>query len=69
MVIAGRYSIGAQDTALQSRAENSVKYVGRFGGVTAKAFYSFGADGTPGVNGEVPGAQQGWAGVFIQPWL
>ncbi|MWL91530.1 porin [Cupriavidus sp. SW-Y-13] len=55
MAIAGRYSIGAQDAALQSRADNSVKYVGRIGGLTAKGFYSFGVDGTSGVNGEVPG--------------
>lgn len=55
MGISTRYSIGVQDTAFQSRTDNSLKYVGKYGPVTAKLLYSFGADGTSGVNGEVPG--------------
>lgn len=56
MGISTRYSIGVQDDVFQSRADNSLKYTGRFGPVTAKLLYSFGADGTSGVNGEVPGS-------------
>lgn len=55
MVIATRYSLGSIDGAMGGRADNSIKYVGKFGGFSAKALYSFGADGTSGVNGEVPG--------------
>lgn len=55
MGISTRYSIGVQDDVFQSRADNSIKYAGKFGPVTAKLLYSFGADGTSGVNGEVPG--------------
>lgn len=55
MGISTRYSIGVQDGTFQSRADNSLKYAGKFGPVTAKFMYSFGADGTSGVNGEVPG--------------
>ncbi|SDP23155.1 Outer membrane protein (porin) [Ralstonia sp. 25mfcol4.1] len=55
MGISTRYSIGAQDSAFQSRADNSIKYAGKFGPVSAKLMYSAGADGTSGVNGEVPG--------------
>ncbi|MGH6781426.1 MAG: porin, partial [Sphingomonadaceae bacterium] len=55
MGISTRYSIGVQDTAFQSRTDNSLKYVGKYGPVTAKLLYSFGADGTSRVNGEVPG--------------
>jgi predicted porin len=55
MGISTRYSIGIQDDAFQSRADNSIKYVSKFGPMTAKLLYSFGADGTSGVNGEVPG--------------
>ncbi|WP_043365624.1 porin [Cupriavidus sp. WS] len=55
MGISTRYSIGVQDDVFQSRADNSLKYTGKFGPVTAKLLYSFGADGTAGTNGEVPG--------------
>lgn len=55
MGISPRYSIGAQDGTFQSRADNSIKYAGKFGPVSTKLMYSFGADGTSGVNGEVPG--------------
>lgn len=55
MGISTRYSIGVQDSTFQSRADNSIKYAGKFGPVTAKLMYSTGADGVAGVNGEVPG--------------
>ncbi len=55
MQLAPRYSIFTQDVAFVSRADNTVKYTGTFGGLVASAMYSFGAEsGT--VNGsEVPG--------------
>lgn len=66
MAISNRYSILAQDAGMSSRADNSVKYTGTFGGLTASALYSFGydsttvldANGKPVIgagNGEVPG--------------
>lgn len=55
MAISTRYSIGIQDPTFQSRADNAIRYEGKFGPVTGKLFYSFGADGTSGVNAEVPG--------------
>ncbi|WP_082926375.1 porin [Cupriavidus sp. D384] len=55
MIIAPRYSIGVQDPGFQSRADNSVKYTTSVGPLTGVGFYSFGVDGTAGVNGEVPG--------------
>ncbi|CAG9179149.1 Outer membrane porin protein [Cupriavidus laharis] len=66
MAIASNYSITAQDGAFQSRADNSLKYMGTFGGLTVNALYSFGwnTGGQPvvvngvtvaGNNGEVPG--------------
>ncbi|UBM09155.1 porin [Cupriavidus metallidurans] len=50
MAIATRYSIIGQDGAFASRADNAIKYVGTFGGVTASALYSFRYNGQ-----EVPG--------------
>lgn len=66
MAIASNYSITAQDGAFSSRADNSLKYLGTFGGLTVNALYSFGwntggaatAIGpvtVVGNNGEVPG--------------
>ena len=55
MLLAPRYSILNQDIAFVSRADNTVKYTGTFGGVTASAMYSTGAE-TSTVNGsEIPG--------------
>jgi len=55
MALAPRYSVLVQDVALALRADNAVKYVGSFGGLTASAMYSFGAEsGTVG-GSEVPG--------------
>ncbi|WP_439892480.1 porin [Ralstonia sp. 25C] len=45
MAIASRYSIASQDAALAGRADNAVKYVGTFGGLTASALYSTRSDG------------------------
>lgn len=56
MLLAPRYSIISQEIAFLSRADNTVKYIGTFGGVTASAMYSFGADGNAVNGAEVPGA-------------
>ncbi len=45
MAISSRYGILAQDAQFAARADNTVKYVGTFGGLTASAFYSFKNDG------------------------
>jgi len=47
MAIAGRYSLGAQDNFIGSgRADNSIKYLGTFGGLGVQALYSFNRDGS-----------------------
>ncbi|WP_061960090.1 porin [Cupriavidus pauculus] len=56
MWIASKYSILVQDAHFSARADNTVKYVGTFGGVTAKAMYSFGADSTRANASEIPGS-------------
>jgi len=63
MAISSNYSITAQDSAFASRADNSIKYTGTFGGLTAALLYSTGANtvGTAatayqGLSGEVPGS-------------
>ncbi|AQV95820.1 porin [Cupriavidus necator] len=61
MAISTNYSITAQDGTFAQRADNSVKYIGTFGGLTASALYSFGAglnNGNLGSNGEVPGTSK-----------
>ncbi|KHK51977.1 membrane protein [Ralstonia sp. A12] len=45
MALASRYSILSQDAAMGGRADNAVKYVGTFNGLTASALYSFRNDG------------------------
>ncbi|MGM3274564.1 porin [Ralstonia sp. 24A2] len=40
-----RYSIASQDNAMVGRADNAVKYIGTFGGLTASALYSMRNDG------------------------
>lgn len=55
MTLATKYSIFTQDLAYVQRADNTVKYVGTFGGLTASAFYSFGADSSVVNGSEVPG--------------
>ncbi|MGO4329034.1 porin [Cupriavidus sp. 2TAF22] len=56
MWIASKYSILVQDAAFSARADNTVKYVGIFGGLKANAMYSFGADSTRDNASEVPGS-------------
>ena len=51
MGFAPRYSLYRSDDILAGRADNSIKYRGTFGGVTASALYSFSRTG----GGEVPG--------------
>ncbi|MBP0622560.1 porin [Cupriavidus consociatus] len=45
MAISSRYGILAQDSQFAARADNTVKYIGTFGGLTANAFYSFNNNG------------------------
>lgn len=49
------YSLNAVDNQFNGRADNAIKYTGKFGGLTATGFYSFGRDSTSGLGGEVPG--------------
>ncbi|MGE8450769.1 MAG: porin [Pseudomonadales bacterium] len=49
------HSAFAHDVGLAAKVDNSVKYVGRAGGFTATALYSFGADSTVAGGSEVPG--------------
>lgn len=59
MAIAPRYSITANAPEFQSRADNAVKYVGKFGGLTASAMYSFRADGQEIAGRNVFGREMG----------
>jgi len=64
MAIASNYSITGQAPEFQARADNSIKYIGKFGGLTGSLLYSQGANqgGATTANtiyqgnaGEVPG--------------
>ncbi|TQK01124.1 porin [Herbaspirillum sp. SJZ107] len=55
-ITASRYSAVVFDAAYVGRADNAVKYVGKFGGFSVGAQYSFGLDGTIAGGSEVPGA-------------
>lgn len=55
MLIAPKWSILNQDLIFASRADNTVKYVGTFGGLVASAMYSFGAESNTVNGSEVPG--------------
>lgn len=56
LLLAPRYSIVAVDPGgIGGRTDNTVKFTGNYGPIYTEASYSFGADGTQGVNGEVPG--------------
>ncbi|CAG9183396.1 porin [Cupriavidus pinatubonensis] len=55
MALATKYSVFTQDPIYIQRADNTVKYVGTFGGLAASAFYSFGADSNIAGGSEVPG--------------
>ncbi|MHA6845253.1 porin [Ralstonia syzygii] len=52
MAIASRYSLTSQDAYLAGRADNAVKYIGTFGGLSVSALYAFNRDGqeVAGVN-------------------
>lgn len=56
MSVAGVYSLNAVDNQFNGRADNALKYTGKFGGLTATGFYSFGRDANVGLGGEVPGS-------------
>ncbi|CAJ0813753.1 Outer membrane porin protein [Ralstonia flaminis] len=45
MALTSRYSIVSQDAAMGGRADNAIKYVGTFNGLTASALYSMRNDG------------------------
>lgn len=45
MAIATRYSLAAQDAFFSGRADNAVKYVGTFGGLSVSGLYSFNYNG------------------------
>jgi len=50
------YSLNAVDSQFNGRADNAIKYTGKFGGLTATAFYSTGRDtANDATRGEVPG--------------
>ncbi|RZT39439.1 porin [Cupriavidus agavae] len=51
MGVGPKYSLNSVDSAFNGRADNALKYTGKFGGLTTTAFYSTGRDN----NGEVPG--------------
>lgn len=55
MALATKYSVINQDISFIGRADNTVKYVGVFGGLKASGFYSFGADTTVANGAEIPG--------------
>ncbi len=56
LALAPRYGVVTQDTSFTARADNSIKYVGGFGGLKVSAFYSAGADSSVANGSEVPGA-------------
>ncbi|MEN7528368.1 porin [Cupriavidus sp. 2SB] len=51
MAVGPKFSLNSVDSAFNGRADNALKYTGKFGGLTTTAFYSTGRDN----NGEVPG--------------
>lgn len=55
-ITASRYSAVVFDAAYVGRADNAVKYLGKFGGLSVGAQYSFGYDGTIAGGSEVAGA-------------
>lgn len=54
MGFSNRYSALTHDAAFTGRADNTIKYTGEFGPLTATAFYSFGRN----MDGEVPGSSK-----------
>ncbi|WP_029048037.1 porin [Cupriavidus sp. amp6] len=55
MSVGPMYSLNSVDNQFNGRADNAIKYTGKFGGLTATGFYSFGRDVNSGLGGEVPG--------------
>ncbi len=55
MGVGPRYSLNSVDSLFNGRADNAMKYTGKFGGLTATGFYSFGRDATVANGGEVAG--------------
>ena len=60
MAATSQYSIINLDPFMANRADNAIKYQGKFGGLTASALYSFGYDMTDSLTngwgaGEIPG--------------
>ncbi|HZZ14275.1 MAG TPA: porin [Paraburkholderia sp.] len=49
------YDLSVEDSQFAGRADNSVKYIGAFGGFSFEALYSFGYDTTIANGGQVPG--------------
>lgn len=62
-----RYSATTFDAAYAGRADNAMKYAGKFGGLNVRAQYSLGFDGTIANGAEVPGAYRVGkeAGTFV----
>jgi predicted porin len=58
MLLAPKYSIFTQDLSFVSRADNTIKYIGTFGGLVASAMYSFGAESGTAGGSEVPGSSK-----------
>lgn len=50
------YSLLAHDAHFAGRADNAIKYTGKFGGLTVSGLYSTGYDATIAAGSEVPGA-------------
>ncbi|PLP99675.1 porin [Cupriavidus pauculus] len=55
MGVGPKYSLNAVDSGFNGRADNAIKYTGKFGGLTGTAFYSTGRDSTVPNSTEVPG--------------
>lgn len=55
MGVGPKYSLNTVDSAFNGRADNAIKYTGKFGGLTATAFYSTGRDVTITNGFEMPG--------------
>lgn len=55
MAVGPIYSLNSVDNQFNGRADNAIKYTGKFAELTATGFYSFGRDANVGLGGEVPG--------------
>lgn len=59
MAISTRYSSTSQEAAFASRYDNTAKYIGKFGGLTASALYSFQNNGAEVAGSNVFGRAMG----------